>query len=132
MAINKNNFKNPEGNYEAKNSLIDVLVDGVNTNEDNISLLVDRVPANVKISALRLSAGSQYWFPIANHQTMRLSFVSAATIACDVLVIRLAGDPVIHQLTEHNQIAITVGSSKANIGVKPNHNSAGFVMVADI
>lgn len=40
MAINKNNFKNAEGNYEAKNTLMDAVIDGVNRNEANISLLL--------------------------------------------------------------------------------------------
>lgn len=34
MAINKNNFKNAEGNYEAKNTLMDAVIDGVNLKAD--------------------------------------------------------------------------------------------------
>lgn len=37
MAINKNDFKNAEGNYEAKNALMDAVIDGVNGNEAQLN-----------------------------------------------------------------------------------------------
>lgn len=40
MAINKDDFKNAEGNYEAKNTLMDAVIDGVNGNEANLSVLL--------------------------------------------------------------------------------------------
>lgn len=39
MAINKNDFKNAEGNYEAKNTLMDAVIDGVNGNEAQLTNL---------------------------------------------------------------------------------------------
>lgn len=47
MAINKNDFKNAEGNYEAKNALMDAVIDATNAHmaesaSDDVHGIIDR------------------------------------------------------------------------------------------
>lgn len=127
MAIDKNDFKNAEGNYEAKNALMDAVIDGVNGNEANISLL----QGLGKVEEIYIPAGTETRFDVPPNSSRFFILTPNTdnkTFVMSVVRFSSANQYVKHILHDNADFSVAKNASGSAVFITPTYASRGLMI----